>query len=98
MNFYLALPTDRVALGDEFVSGPAVAAVAQAAERAQFTGVFSTEHPFPVDEWMATGGHHAVDPFVTLSFAAAATTRLRLLTNLCVLPYRNPFLAAKAAA
>jgi probable F420-dependent oxidoreductase len=57
-----------------------------------------TEHPFPVDDWLATGGHHALDPFVALSFAAAATTRVRLFTYLCVLPYRNPFLTAKAAA
>jgi probable F420-dependent oxidoreductase len=45
---------------------------------------------------MRTGGHHALDPFVTLSFAAAATTSLRVLTNLCVVPYRNPFVTAKA--
>jgi probable F420-dependent oxidoreductase len=33
-----------------------------------------------------------------LAFAAAATTRLRLLTCLVVLPYRNPFLLAKSVA
>ena len=32
-----------------------------------------------------------------LSFAASATTTVRLFTNLCVVPYRNPFLVAKAA-
>jgi probable F420-dependent oxidoreductase len=47
---------------------------------------------------METGGHQALDPFVALSFAAAATTSLRLQTHLCVLPYRNPFLTAKAVA
>src|SRR5690606_22911643 len=31
-------------------------------------------------------------------FAAAATRRLRLLTHVLVLPYRNPLLVAKAAA
>ena len=75
-----------------------VAAVARAAEAAGFDGVYSTEHPFPDDDWLASGGHQALDPFVGLSFAAAATTHLRVLTNLCVLPYRNPFLAARAAA
>jgi probable F420-dependent oxidoreductase len=34
---------------------------------------------------------------VALTWAAAATTRLRMLTNLCVVPYRNPYLLAKAA-
>ena len=38
----------------------------------------------------------ALDPFVALSFAAAATSRLRLQTHILVLPYRNPFLVAKA--
>ena len=57
-----------------------------------------TEHPFPENEWLASGGHHALDPFVALGAAAAATTRLRVLTNLCVVPYRNPYLLAKAAA
>jgi probable F420-dependent oxidoreductase len=35
---------------------------------------------------------------VTLAFAAGATTSIGLLTNLTVVPYRNPFLLAKAAA
>ena len=98
MKTYVGLPTDRVDLGDEFVSAAGIAELAVAAERAGFDGVYVTEHPFPVDDWLATGGHHALDPFVALSFAAAATTRLRVFTYLCVLPYRNPFLTAKAAA
>ena len=44
------------------------------------------------------GGHQTLDPFVALAFAAAVTKRLRLLTYLAVVPYRNPFLLAKAAA
>jgi len=83
--------------GDEFVSGAAIAEVAKAAEAAGFDAVFVTEHPFPENEWLATGGHHALDPFVALTWAAAATTGLRVLTNLCVVPYRNPYLLAKAA-
>jgi len=59
--------------------------------------VFVTEHPFPENGWLSTGGHHALDPFVALTWAAAATTRLRVLTNLCVVPYRNAYLLAKAA-
>ena len=98
MKFHVGLSTDRVDLGDEFVAADAIAEVsARAAETAGFTSVFVTEHPYPEDEWLATGGHHALDPFVALSFAAAATSTLRLFTNLCVVPYRNPFLTAKAA-
>src|SRR3954466_2118433 len=97
MQFCVSLQTDHVDLGDEFASGAGVAAVAQAAEAAGIDAVFVTEHPFPEDAWMASGGHHALDPFVTLAVAAAATTRLRVLTNLCVVPYHNPYVLAKTA-
>ena len=98
MRFSLQLPTDRVDAADEFVRGDAVAEMARAAEAAGFDACFVTEHPFPSDRWLATGGHHALDPYVALSFAAAATTRLRLQTHIAVLAYRNPFLTAKAVA
>lgn len=98
MKVSLGLPTSRVDRIAEFVTGDAVVEMARAAEAAGFDAVAVTEHPFPPDAWMESGGHHALDPFVALSFAAAATTRLRLQTNLCVLPYRNPFLTAKAVA
>ena len=55
-----------------------------------------TDHPAPDAKWLAGGGHHALDPFVALSFAAAATTRLRVQTHILVLPYRNPLLTAKS--
>jgi alkanesulfonate monooxygenase SsuD/methylene tetrahydromethanopterin reductase-like flavin-dependent oxidoreductase (luciferase family) len=97
VRYCVSLQTDQVAKGDEFVSGTAIAEVARTAEAAGFDAVFVTEHPFPENEWLATGGHHALDPFVALTWAAAATTRLRMLTNLCVVPYRNPYLLAKAA-
>jgi probable F420-dependent oxidoreductase len=60
--------------------------------------VFVTDHPFPDDRWLDGGGHHALDPLVALAFAAAATTTIRLHTNLFVLAYRNPFLSAKGVA
>jgi probable F420-dependent oxidoreductase len=98
VRFTVQLPTHRVEAGAEFASGEAVAEMARAAERAGFDAVFVTDHPFPGDRWLAEGGHHSLDPFVALSFAAAATTRIRLQTHVLVLPYRNPFLVAKAAA
>lgn len=99
MRFSVQLPTDRVDAGEEFVSGEAVAEVARAAEAAGFDACFVTDHPFPSDRFVKeAGGHHALDPFVALSFAAAATTRLRLQTHILVLPYRNPFLTASAVA
>jgi probable F420-dependent oxidoreductase len=98
MRFSLQLPTDRVDAIDEFVSAEAVAEMASAAERAGFDAAFVTDHPIPDDRWLASGGHHTLDPFVALSFAAMATESLRLHTHVVVLAYRNPFLTAKAAA
>jgi probable F420-dependent oxidoreductase len=98
VRFSVQLPTDRVSRADEFVTGPAVAEMARAVEASGFDACFVTDHPFPGDRWLAGGGHHTLDPFVALSFAAAATTRLRVQTHVLVLPYRNPFLVAKAAA
>jgi len=94
----LQLPTDNVRLLDEFITAAAVAEIAQAAEAAGADAVNCTDHPFPNDEWMATGGHHALDLFVTLAFAAAHTSRLRLHTNLSVIPYRSPGVLAKSVA
>jgi probable F420-dependent oxidoreductase len=98
VRFSLSLPTDRVDRLDEFVTGAAVAQLAAAAEEAGYDAVFVTEHPAPERAWLDSGGHQALDPFVALAFAAAATTTLRVQTNLTVVPYRNPFLLAKAAA
>lgn len=96
MKASLGLPTHRV--GGDLATAEAIADISAGAERAGFDAVFVTDHPFPSDRWLATGGHHALDPFVALSFAAAATTSLRLHTNLLVLAYRNPFHSAKAIA
>src|ERR1700731_1355197 len=72
--------------------------VAVAAEQAGFYGIALTEHPVPGARWLENGGHQSLDPLVALGYVAGATTSLRLLTNLVVAPYRNPFLLAKAAA
>jgi probable F420-dependent oxidoreductase len=98
MRFTLQLPTDKVTRAEEFLSGAAIGEMARAAEDAGFDAAFVTDHPAPGDRWLASGGHHALDPFVALSFAAAATTRLRLQTHVLIAAYRNPFLVAKALA
>lgn len=74
-------------------------AVARSLEAAGWDGLAYTEHPAPGRRWLAEGsGHQTLDPFVALGAAAAVTERLTLVTYLAVLPYRNPFLTAKAAA
>jgi probable F420-dependent oxidoreductase len=91
------LPTMRVDQPEEFLTAEAVGEVASAAEDAGYAACFVTDHPAGDATWLDSGGHHALDPFVALSFAAAATSRLRLLTHVYIPAYRNPFLTAKGA-
>jgi len=72
--------------------------IARAAEDAGFDGIGFTDHPAPSQKWLDGGGHDALDPFVALAVVAAVTDRLRLIPNIVVLPYRNPFVVAKASA
>jgi len=44
------------------------------------------------------GGGDALETFSILGVVAGATQRLRLVTSVLVLPYRNPVLTAKMAA
>lgn len=96
VSFSLELPTQRVEAVDEFVTAEAIADVAGVAEASGFAAVHVTDHPAPDAKWLDHGGHHALDPFVALSFAAAATTEVKLLTNVYIAAYRNPFLGAKS--
>jgi probable F420-dependent oxidoreductase len=70
---------------------------ARSVEAAGFDAGWITDHPFPVVR-PGQPGHHTWDPLAGLAFLASATDRLLLHANLVVLPYRNPFLAAKGAA
>lgn len=96
ISYSLELPTQRVDAGAEFVSASAISDVARAAEEAGFAAVHVTDHPAPDAKWLDHGGHHALDPFVALSFAAAATSTVKVLTNVYIAAYRNPFLGAKS--
>lgn len=98
VRYSFGLPTHRVDGSGELLGAAAIGELAAAAEAAGFDAVSVTEHPFPSPDWVRHGGHHALDPMVALACAAAPTRRLLLHTNLYVLPYRNPFLAAKAVA
>jgi probable F420-dependent oxidoreductase len=98
MRVALRLPDSVPELGPEFTSAAAVAEIAIAAEAADFDAIFVTDHPIPSPDFERVGGHHSFDPFVALAYVAGVTERLRLLTFLTVLPYRNPFVTAKAIA
>ncbi len=98
MKFTFTHPMHSHPYNPELVTGSGIATVAAAAERAGFHGFGFTDHPAPSQRWLEAGGHDAVDPFVAMGYAAAHTTTLRLIPNIVVLPYRNPFVVAKAGA
>jgi probable F420-dependent oxidoreductase len=84
--------------------------VARAAEDAGFATLWAGEHVVMVDAGAsrypyADDGRIAVpagadwlDPLIALSFAAAATTRIRLATGVLLLPEHPPVVVAKQAA
>ena len=98
MKFTFTHPMHSHPYDPELVTGSGIATVAAAAEAAGFHGFGFTDHPAPTQRWLESGGHDALDPFVAMGFAAAHTTTLRLIPNIVVLPYRNPFVVAKSGA
>jgi probable F420-dependent oxidoreductase len=83
------------------------AEIARCAEELGFESLWVPEHPcIPRDyDTPFPGGGKApraywssYDPFVALSFAAAATQSIRLATGVCLLAQRDPIITAKAVA
>ena len=97
MRFILQYP-EASGSGIDLLDAGAMTDLAVAAEKAGWHGIALTEHPAPSSRWLETGGHQSLDPFVALGAAAGATSSLALVTNLSVVPYRNPLILAKAAA
>ncbi len=97
MRFILQYP-EATGSGVDLLDAGSLSDLARVAEGAGFDGIALTEHPAPSAGWLESGGHQSLDPFVALAAAAAATTTLHLVTNLTVVPYRNPLLLAKSAA
>jgi probable F420-dependent oxidoreductase len=98
VKFSLSLPIDHVEHGAEFIGPDAVREMSQAAEALGFDALNLTDHPAPTANWLRHAGHHAQDPFVLLAMVAAHTRRIGLHTYLLVLPYRNPFVTARAVS
>ena len=98
MHHWVTYPIVTHPANPELLRPEAIVAFARAAEAAGFDGIGFTDHPAPSAKWLAGGGHDSLDPFAALGFVACATERLRLIPNIVVLPYRNPFLVAKSAA
>src|SRR5215475_5031582 len=87
--------------------GIAIDELARELEARGFESLFVCEHThIPVSRRtpFAGGGElpkrywHTHDPFVALSFAAAATRTLKLGTGIALIPQRDPIITAKAVA
>ncbi len=100
----LSLTVFGIPLGD-------YAPIAQAAERSGFDCVWVADHLVAPVEWEATypydpagrpRGYGVATPladvWATLGHLACATSRIRLATGVYILPLRNPFVTARAAA
>jgi probable F420-dependent oxidoreductase len=81
--------------------------LARAAEQRGFESLFLPEHthipksrrtPYPGGGGLPKAYSHTHDPFVALSFAAAATTKILLGTGICLIPQRDPIVTAKCVA
>src|SRR5689334_5623171 len=100
MRFTCSLPVEGSG-PDGFQSIAAIGRAAQAIEAAGADACYATDHPAPSKDWLAQpekGAHETLDSLVVLTIAAGATKRIRIHTNILVLPYRNPLLVAKTAA
>ncbi|KDE99122.1 F420-dependent oxidoreductase [Mycolicibacterium aromaticivorans JS19b1 = JCM 16368] len=96
MRYTLEYPSELPTAPDDFLSPAVIRDVVSRAEAAGFAAVALSEHPAPSLKWRRNGGHNTVDPVAALSFMAGVTSRIKLMTNLFVLPFRNPYLSAKA--
>lgn len=84
-----------------------VGELGQALESRGFESLFVCEHthipvsrrtPFPGGGELPKRYVHTHDPFVALSFAAAATRSLKLGTGIALIPQRDPIITAKSVA
>jgi probable F420-dependent oxidoreductase len=96
MRYYLDYPLSVDHDGGAFLDPANMAAFARAAEAAGVDAIGLTDHPAPSRKWRDAGGHDTLDPFAGLSYFAACTSTIRLMTYLTVVPYRSPFVLAKS--
>jgi probable F420-dependent oxidoreductase len=98
-------------LGNPFGTPDYLRALGPAAEERGFHSLWAAEHvvlfdqyaskyPYAADGRMPGGGEGAgmLEPFTSLSFLAAGTSRIRLGTGICLVPQRNPVYTAKMVA
>src|SRR5438309_9808142 len=85
----------------------AIREIAMNAERLNFSTIWAAEHVVLFDrqaskypysesgEFAAPSDVDWLDPFLTLTYAAAVTKKIRLATGICLVPEHNPLILAK---
>jgi probable F420-dependent oxidoreductase len=70
-----------------------------AAEHVVLFDEYQSRYPYAASGRIPAGGENGIlDPFVSLSLLASATSEIRLGTGICLVPQRNPVYTAKEAA
>lgn len=81
--------------------------LARELEARGFESLFVPEHthipasrksPFPGGGELPKQYSHTLDPFVSLAYAAAVTTKLKVGTGICLVPQHDPIVTAKSIA
>ena len=85
LKFNLIFPMRAVKHYRTWIGDSSLGEVARLVEDAGFDGLAMSEHPYPDRDWLSNGGHHAFDPFVSLSMAAEATSLLAI----CATAFRS---------
>jgi probable F420-dependent oxidoreductase len=102
MKFGIALPscTEGLCYPVPFTGPDVLTRIAVEAERLGYDSVWCNDHlttqRYVRRRWPQPPSYY--DPFVALSFVAAATGRVRLGTSVVVLPMRDPVVVAKQAS
>jgi probable F420-dependent oxidoreductase len=83
--------------------------IATTAERLGFSTIWAPEHVVLLDQYASKYPYSdgkfpsptdtpIADPFTTLAYAAACTSKIRLATGVCLVPEHNPLVLAKTVA
>ena len=102
LRFDIEIPTCRegVFVPCGFANPDEVIECVKLAERLGYEAVWATDFlaPTPESGVRATERPNWYEPMITLAYAAAETSRIRLGTGVVILPYRDPVILAKQAA
>ena len=102
IRFDIEIPTCRegVFVPCGFAAPDEVVECVKLAERLGYEAVWATDFlsPTPESGVRATERPSWYEPMITLAYAAAQTSRIRLGTGIIILPYRDPVILAKQVA